>query len=175
MHPGLFSKGKSFRTRLTLCLSTSRNCLPDVDLMPDCSRLLLSLLCTSERSLLFLWFLTSQLFPGLSICSVTQSCWVAAWPSYVQLNPGPRKQVFLITSTGYRIAAPWVATGTTDWSEEHSLPPSEESKSDCNVWAFPVPAEQTGSAELGHQPEGRNHHRSPELFLYVYPRPFKPH
>lgn len=77
-------------------MSTSRDCWPDVDPMPDCSRLPLSLLCASERSLLCLWFLTSQFFPALSVCSATQNCWVTAWPSYVQLNPEPRKKVFLI-------------------------------------------------------------------------------
>lgn len=176
MHPGLFSKGKSFRTRLTLCLSTSRDCLPDVDLMPDCSWLPLSLLCTSQWSLLCLWCLTSQLFPGLSMCFVTQSCWVAAWPSYVQLNPGPCKRVFLITSTGYRIAAPWAATGTTEVESTRCLP--QRRAGGTAMPGLLQSLQSSGSvlqSWVTNQRVGRNHHRSPELFLYVCPRPFKPH
>lgn len=97
--------------------------------MPGFSRfrVFFSPLSGSGQPLLCVWFLTwlemtSQVFPGFSVGSVTRCCWVAAWPSCVQLNPSPthtrthtqkkKKNIFF-----YRIPALWVATGTARWHE----------------------------------------------------------
>lgn len=148
-------------------MSTSRDCWPDVDPMPDRSRLPLSLLCASERPLLCLWFLTSQFFPGLSVCSVTQSCWVAAWPSYAQLNPGPRKRVFLIRAQDVELQLPERPQGQlTEVKSTHCVPQrragvtamsgvlqSLQSRSVTRSW---VTSQRVGTATW-----------SPELFLHV--------
>lgn len=104
MHPGLkLGKWCSFRTRF----KRSVLFLPPGSVYQMLIQSLASAgwsfspRSTFERPLLCLWFLswlevTSLFSLGLSLCSTTQSCWVAAWPSCVQLNPSLHQKVFLI-------------------------------------------------------------------------------
>lgn len=174
MHPGLFSEGNNCLLEpgwhfvcpppgtadqmLIPCLTAAGcrflSCMPLSGPSCVCDFLLLS---SSQRS------------------ACARSHRAAEWlPEWGPAEPWTTKKGFPDTSTRCRIAAPWVAPGATDWSEGHALPLSEESRSDCNVWGSPVPAEPIGYAQLGHQPEGRNHMVC-GMFLHVYPGPFKPH